>query len=141
VPPDATPFVRLIPGSDRDFSYHGTHRLRVIAVEQYEGGVAVLWLLRSIAVESPETGVSSSSVPGSGGASVAVRSTRLPGFDLVDDLPTPYLPVRTTATGVDPVMHGRMLFGSGIPANATRLEIRVDGTFFVVDLTTGSVAS
>ena len=38
VSPDATPFVGLIPGPDREFSYHGTHQLRVLAVEQYEGG-------------------------------------------------------------------------------------------------------
>jgi hypothetical protein len=66
-----------------------------------------------------------------------VRKTRLPGFDLADDLATPYRPVRTTATGVDPIMHGRVLFGPGIPAHATRLEIRVDGTFLVIDLLTG----
>ena len=138
VPPDATPFVRLIAAPDREFPYPGTHRLRVVALEQYEGGVAVLWLLRSIAAQSPETGASSSGVPGATGA---VRRTRLPGFDLVDDLSTAYHPVRTTATGVDPIMHGRTLFSPGIPADAMRLEIRVDGTFLVIDLTTGLAAS
>lgn len=119
--PDRSRLVRLINGPDIELPYASVWMLRIIAVEQYEAGIAVQWLIRDSG-NGPD-GLESDAVPPEP-VSVAVE----------DSVGTMYTSVARTGGGRSGVVHGRALFLPDVPSGAEQLILDIDGLVFIVHL-------
>jgi hypothetical protein len=148
IPPLSTPefeggrFQRLIPGTDEEKFFRGG-RLRILAVEQYDDGLAVQWLFAPPSegaisqIDDHEADLDALSPQEREARLIehqyALRGSLAPHWiSLADDVGTSYRGQAGGSIGSLSQIFGRYTFVPTVPDEVTEVHVDADGVVFIV---------